>query len=264
MSSPNVRPAGLVDLHSHLVPGVDDGSATIAESLGALAGLYREGVRAVVTTPHLLVPHLQNDQAIGRALDTHRRAFDSLIAASATSSNLPTLALGQEIWAPDAAAMRRVARRADVGLNGEYLLVEFGFDLLEIHTEVVQEALDSGRGIVLAHPERYAYPSSQDPLELMQSWRGLGALLQINVGSLTGHYERSSPGSKALAWRMAELGLVDLLATDHHGSRRAGVSPAEAWSALVGRGMGDLAQRAMVERPGTIIGSELPASRLPG
>jgi protein-tyrosine phosphatase len=264
MSSPYVPPAGLVDLHSHLVPGVDDGTATIAESLTALGGLAQQGVHTIVTTPHLLVPHLETDQEIGQALATHRRAFESLLAVRAAHPDLPALALGQEIWAPDAAAIRRVARRADVGLNGDYLLVEFGFNLLGTHTDVIQETLDSGRGIVIAHPERYTYPSGQDSLELMQCWRGLGALLQINVGSLTGHYERSSPGSEALAWRMVELDLVDLLATDHHGPRRAGVSPAEAWDALMARGMGALAQRAMIETPGAIIGGELPASRLPG
>jgi len=264
MSSPQVRPAGLVDLHSHLVPGVDDGTATIAESLEALGRLAREGVRAVVTTPHLLVPHLQSDEAIGRTLDIHRRAFEGLIVASVNSSSLPSLGLAQEIWAPDAAAMRRVARRTDVGLNGDYLLVEFGFGLAGDHTDVVEEALDWGRGVVIAHPERYTYPAGRDPLELIECWRRLGALLQVNVGSLTGHYERSSPGSEALAWRMVELDLVDLLATDHHGTRRTGVSPAEAWAALVSRGMSALAQRVMVETPGAIIGSELSASRLPG
>src|SRR5215210_1755985 len=123
------QPLPIVDLHSHLVPGVDDGTATLAESLTALAGLYLEGVRTVVTTPHLLLPRLQGDAEIGRELDFHRRAFDQLVAATAGRRDLPALALGQEIWAPDASAAGRVARRADVGLNGKFLLVEFGFEL---------------------------------------------------------------------------------------------------------------------------------------
>ena len=56
----------IVDLHSHLVPGVDDGTDTLAESLTALAGLYQEGVRAVVTTPHLLIPHLGSKADLDR------------------------------------------------------------------------------------------------------------------------------------------------------------------------------------------------------
>jgi tyrosine-protein phosphatase YwqE len=97
----------------------------------------------------------------------------------------------------------------------------------------------------------------------MQQWRELGALLQVNVGSLTGHYRRSNPGSDELAWKMVELGLIDILATDHHGPRRAGVSPREALEALIARGERALADRAMVENPGAIVRGEPVASGLP-
>jgi protein-tyrosine phosphatase len=258
------QPLSIVDLHSHLVPGVDDGTSTLAESLAALVGLYREGVRTVVTTPHLLVPHLLTDAAIDRELDFHRRAFEQLAEAAAGRQHLPTLALGQEIYAPDAAAARRVARRTDVGLNGRFLLVEFGFELQGSHTDVIREVLDAGRQIVIAHPERYEYLPGHDPLELMRRWQELGALLQVNVGSLNGHYRSSSPGSEVLAWQMVEMGLVDVLATDHHGPRRAGVSPREALETLIARGELALATRAMVETPGLIVRNDLVASRLPG
>lgn len=252
----------IVDLHSHLVPGVDDGTATIAESLDALSGLYGEGVRTVVTTPHLLLPNL-DDAGIDRELDLHRQAFDRLVEATAGRDDLPSLSLGQEIWAPDASAIRRVVRRPDVGLSSRYLLVEFGFELQGNHNDVVREVLDAGRQIVIAHPERYYYLPGHDPLEVMRTWQDLGALLQVNVGSLTGHYNRSSPGSERLAWRMIGLGLVDLLSTDHHGPRRKGVSPREALQTLIARGELALAERAMAEVPGMIARNEPVGSRLP-
>jgi protein-tyrosine phosphatase len=252
----------ITDLHSHLVPAVDDGTATIAESLQALAGLYQEGVRTVVTTPHLLLPRL-DDAGLDRELDLHRRAFDGLAAAVAGRDDLPSLALGQEIWAPDATAIRRVVRRPDVGLSSRFLLVEFGFELQGNHNDVVREVLDSGRQIVIAHPERYYYVPGHEPVEVMRTWQELGALLQVNVGSLTGHYNRSTPGSEALAWRMVELGLVDLLSTDHHGPRREGVSPRQAYEMLIARGERVLAERAMAEVPGMIARNEAVGSRLP-
>lgn len=264
MTDSNYPPLTIVDLHSHLVPGVDDGTATVAESLTALAGLYQEGVRAVVTTPHLLLPHLGGDAAIDRELERHRRAFDELAAACAQQDDLPSIALGQEIWAPDAASIRKVVGRTDIGLaSGRFLLVEFGFDLLGNHNEVVREVHGAGRQIVIAHPERYRYLESHNPLELMRTWQELGALLQLNVGSLTGHYNRSSPGSERLAWQMIEEGLVDLLATDHHGPRRTGVSPREAFDTLIARGERALAERAMAEIPGMIARNEAVGSRLP-
>jgi protein-tyrosine phosphatase len=263
--TPDAQPTfAMVDLHSHLVPGVDDGTRTVLESLDALASLYREGVRVAVTTPHLLVPHFPTDASIQRVLDEQRRAFDLLLHACRHRDDLPALHLGQEIWAPDASAARRIARRNDVGLPGRFLLVEFGFDLQGNHNDVVREILDAGRQIVIAHPERYHYLDGHDPLEVMQGWQELGALLQVNVGSLTGHYRGSSPGSEQLAWQMVSLRVVDVLATDHHGPRRAGVSSAEALNALIARGELELAERAMGDIPGRIVGDDLLASRLPG
>ncbi len=246
-----------VDLHNHLVPGVDDGAASVAESLDALRTLYAEGVRTLVATPHLLLPHLATDSAIGRTLDTHRRAFDSLADAAALEPDLPAIGLGQEIWAPDAAAVRRVTGRSDVGLGGSRtLLVEFGFELRGSHVEVVQAAIGAGWGIVVAHPERYHFPTGLEPLEVMHRWREMGALLQVNAGSFTGHYRDHRPESESLAWAMAAEGLVDVIGTDHHGPRRTGVSPLEAFSVLRARGEQALAERAMVERPGAILRKE--------
>jgi len=253
----------IVDLHSHLVPGVDDGTRTVSESIQALSALYREGVRAVVTTPHLLVPYLDSDAALQRELQLHRRAFDGLVAACGERTDLPSLWLGQEILAPDAASVARVARRSDVGLPGRFLLVEFGFELQGNHNDVIRAVLDAGRQIVIAHAERYHFLPGHDPLEVMRTWQELGALLQVNVGSLTGHYRGSSPQSERLAWEMIESGLVDVLATDHHGPRRSGVSPREALEALIARGELALAERAMAEIPGRILRDDPVASGLP-
>jgi protein-tyrosine phosphatase len=254
----------IADLHSHLVPGVDDGTRTVGESIESLAALYREGVRTVVTTPHLLVPHLPDDSAVQRELDRQRRAFDGLVAACAGRDDLPELWLGQEIWAPDASAVRRVVRRGDVGLPGRFLLVEFGFDLQGNHHDVIREIGDAGRQIVIAHPERYRYLAGHEPLDVMRRWQELGALLQVNVGSLNGYYEASSPGSDRLAWQMAAEGMIDVLASDHHGPRRQGVSPREALETLIARGQLALAHRAMGEIPSRIVRDDLLASRLPG
>jgi protein-tyrosine phosphatase len=251
-------PPAFTDLHNHLVPGVDDGAATVAEALEALRELYAEGVRTLVATPHLLVPRLSTDLALGRELEIQRLAFDRLADAVAGEPDLPALGLGQEIWAPSAGDLRRIVGRSDVGLGGSRtLLVEFGFDLRGTHEEVVDAAVAAGHGIVIAHPERYRYPNGVEPIEVMQRWRRMGALLQVNAGSFCGHYREHRPESESLAWTMVEEGLVDLVGTDHHGpGRRRGVSLLEAYEAMAARGERAAAERAMVERPGAVLRDE--------
>jgi protein-tyrosine phosphatase len=246
------------DLHSHLVPGVDDGSASVEESLGSLAALRAEGVGALVTTPHLLLPRLATEAELTRELAAHRAAFDRLADAVRGRDDLPAIGLGQEIWAPDASQIRRVVRRTDVGYNrGQYLLVEFGFDLQGTHEDVVREAVAAGRGIVVAHPERYRYLPGVEPLDQMRRWREQGALMQVNAGSFNGYYTYSNPGAEGLAWAMVEHGLVDLVSTDHHGTRRAGVSLLEVFEALAARGERELAERVLARAPDQVARADL-------
>jgi protein-tyrosine phosphatase len=259
-----MEPPLFTDLHSHLVPGVDDGSASIEESIASLGTLRAEGVGALVTTPHLLLPRLATDEDIHRELTTHRAAFDQLADAVRGRDDLPAIGLGQEIWAPDVYQIRRVVERTDVGYNGGwYLLVEFGFDLQGTHEDVVRVALAGGRGIVIAHPERYRYLPGVEPLEQMRRWRDLGALLQVNAGSFSGYYASSNPGAQELAWAMVERELVDLVSTDHHGSRRQGVSLREAFEALAGRGERELAERVLARAPDQVARADLRGNGVP-
>jgi protein-tyrosine phosphatase len=246
------------DLHSHLVPAVDDGAGTVAEAVETLEALSREGVRGLVTTPHLLLPRLSTDLAIDRELAVQRAAWEKLARALQERDDLPPVALGQEIWAPDAAALRRAMARPGVGLGAsDALLVEFGFELQGTHEDVVRAAVDAGRTIVIAHPERYFYLPGVPPLEQMARWRALGARLQVNAGSLSGYYEGSNPGSERLAWEMVTAGLVDIISTDNHASRRRGALPREAWDELIARGERTLAERVMSLAPGEIVAAAL-------
>ena len=252
------------DLHSHLVPGVDDGSASVEESLGSLAALRAEGVGALVTTPHLLLPHLATEADLDRGLAVHRAAFDELADAARGHDDLPAIGLGQEIWAPDVYQIRRVVGRTDVGYNGgHYLLVEFGFDLQGSHEDVVREVVAGGRGIVVAHPERYRYVPGIGPLEQMRRWRELGALLQVNAGSFNGYYAHSNPGAEGLAWARVDHGRVDLVSTDHHGIRRAGVSLREAFEALAARGKRELAEQVLARAPDQVARANLNSKGSP-
>ncbi|HET8624671.1 MAG TPA: CpsB/CapC family capsule biosynthesis tyrosine phosphatase [Gemmatimonadales bacterium] len=247
----------IIDLHSHLVPSVDDGASSVAEALLALGGLEAERVSSVVTTPHLLVPFLESRAGVVRELDRHRAGFDLLARAAAGAPGpLPELGLGQEIWAPSAASVRTALECPGLGLGGSrYLLVEFGFDLAGDHREVIDAVLDADYRIVIAHPERYRFSPGFDPIATAAAWREAGALLQLNAGSLGGHYLHSSPDSRALAWRLIEHGLADLIATDHHAASRP-VSVSEPWNLLVEAGREAQARAMMIDTPARILRDE--------
>lgn len=195
----------MIDLHSHLLPGVDDGSRSVEQSAAVLARFAAEGVTAVVLTPHLLAS--QAPQGVPPA---HDRAFDALRGAAPDGVQLFR---GAEIML-DRPLEAVVAERRAVTLNGSrYLLVEFP-RLVTNQTVEHALALVVALGLVpvVAHPERYAAcrPAA------VSRWRGLGGLMQVDGPTLL------SPGLRgARARDLVASGLADLVAGDNHGDTRS-------------------------------------------
>lgn len=258
-SAPLDRPRRFIDLHSHLVPAVDDGVASVQEALDSLAALADDGAEGVVTTPHLLVPQLDGPAALQAELDRHRRAFARVAHAVERELDLPWIALGQEILAPDAVAARRALALQGLGLGSErYLLVEFGFALRGRPLETIDTMLGAGRVPLVAHVERYFFDTVAAGLEAAREWRERGAKLQVNAGSFGGYYAHSSPLAADLAWSVVREGLASVVASDHHGIRRQGVSLDDAFSALVSRGAAAQAEALLADNPRRVrLGQDL-------
>jgi tyrosine-protein phosphatase YwqE len=113
--------------------------------------------------------------------------------------------------------------------------------------------LQGGRRILIAHVERYSFPENLDPLETAAAWREAGALLQVNTGSLIGRYEAANPGSRQLAWSLVDAELADVIASDHHGSRRSRGSLREAYEALAAAGRAAEAEEMMAVTPAGLL-----------
>jgi len=204
------------DVHSHLLPNVDDGSRSLPETLQHLRNFHDQGVAEVVFTPHLLVPSLQ-EVCIDAALEVHRARFDDVLRAVDGGERYPRLRLGQEVLARTVEDIERVVARSDVGMcGGPTLLVEFGFTAGFDAEGVISRIHLEGRSVLVAHPERYDF-GGRDPLATVSAWREAGAMIQVNGGSLAGLYTWPV---RELAWRMVEAGLVDVVASDHHGDAR--------------------------------------------
>ncbi|HSM06872.1 MAG TPA: CpsB/CapC family capsule biosynthesis tyrosine phosphatase [Longimicrobiales bacterium] len=205
------EPVGtLGDLHSHLVPGVDDGARTLDEALEAVDAMVAVGIGRVVTTPHFRASLLQDEDACAQRIDEVERSFERLREAVRTRHSTLRLERGFEILLdvpdPDFSDPR-------VRLAGTpYVLVEWPrMRILPGTAAVLTRIREAGWTPVVAHPERYHGMDAE--LRRPLQWRQAGALLQVNHGSVVGRYGTEA---RSRALRLLQAGVVDVLSTDHH------------------------------------------------
>jgi len=195
----------VIDLHSHLLPGVDDGARNVDEALASLHAMRSRGVLGVCLTPHLTA-----QQANERVPDRHDGAFARLTEANRSGV---VLYRGAEIML-DRPLATVVADKRDTTLAGSrYLLVEFPRLVAEVAVDhALRRVVEIGLVPLLAHPERYAACS----LESVRRWRSLGAKMQVDATTLLAHSRRGS-----WARQLVAEGLADILAGDNHGDERS-------------------------------------------
>jgi len=200
----------MIDIHSHLLPGVDDGSPSVAASVPVLERFASHGVEVLVLTPHL-----NASQAARAPYEAHMEKLAELRAAAPA---LPELVLGWEIMLDEPRVDLRDPR---LGLGGaKCVLVEFPRNAVPVQAaEELYRIRVSGIVPVLAHPERYWGCTP----EKVREWRAAGAVIQMDTAGLLGSGEISRV-SRALL----EQGLVDLFASDNHGDSRS-LKTARTW-----------------------------------
>ncbi|HEY6009745.1 MAG TPA: CpsB/CapC family capsule biosynthesis tyrosine phosphatase, partial [Geobacteraceae bacterium] len=136
----------IVDIHNHLLPGVDDGSESFDESLHHLRNLYDDGVRQLAVSPHLFGWLTREERGLDLRLDRLEQVFAELERACRTRDDVPRLFFSQEILCPKPEIARAVFANPRPGVrHTSYALVEFGFDLATDCREVVQAVLASGK-----------------------------------------------------------------------------------------------------------------------
>ena len=194
----------MIDLHSHLLPAVDDGSRSVEQSVKVLFEMARQGVTDVCLTPHL-----QSGRSEAGPPPAHNHAFDAL---RAQAPQMPRLHRGAEIMM-DRPIARPVALARNVTLGGtRYILVEFPrLVAYETVSNALSQVVELGLVPILAHPERYSCCS----VEAVRHWRSLGARTQIDATTLLATQARGQRARLLVA-----EGLGDILAGDNHGDAR--------------------------------------------
>lgn len=195
-----------VDMHSHLIPAIDDGSKSMEQTLVMLAKFESMGFRKVITTPHIISDTYKNTPEI---------ILSGLNAVREAATNL---GLTIEIEAAaeyyyDETLLQKLKNGEELLTFGDkMLLFEFSFHSEPVRTEeLFFELKTRGYKPVLAHFERYLYYLGKP--EIANSLRENGVLIQLNLNSLSGHY---GPEIKKQAEALIDNGWIDFVGTDCH------------------------------------------------
>lgn len=198
----------MIDLHAHILPGLDDGARDMEDALGLAELALEGGVDTLVATPHSNQEGRYENYDTPQLRAVYRRLKDEL-----KKENLPLkLLLGMEIFASDD-LREKITEGALTGLNQtSYYLVEFPFECDPYWIgECLEEILDLGKTPLIAHPERYA--CVQDYPALVYEWLRMGCLSQVNKGSLFGKFGRRPHQAVHV---LLDNGLATCVASDAH------------------------------------------------
>ncbi len=207
--SESVIPASLLafmatDIHSHLVPGVDDGVPDTNTAIGYIAQLQAMGISKIITTPHIMMDRYPNSTD---TLEAPYRALSQALVAAGI--HLP-FHYAAEYYMDE--AFEQVMKSPLLTISGNYVLVEISFMVPPPQFfQWLFELQAAGYQPVLAHPERYAYYHKD--FEAYRTIKDRGVLLQMNLLSPTGYYGKHI---QQAADKLLAAGLIDLTGTDLH------------------------------------------------
>jgi len=197
-----------VDMHNHLLPGIDDGSNSVQQSLHYIEELQRLGLKKFICTPHIMAGVHQNTKF------SIEHAKDSLVAGLKKSGNDVDI-FGAAEHMIDENLSLLIRENELCVMPGGYVLIEMSY-LSEskalFHTILNIQKL--GYKPILAHPERYNYYHSN--FNIYKQIKDAGCLLQLNLLSLSRYY---GVDVKAIAMTLLKSGMYDFVGTDLHHQR---------------------------------------------
>jgi tyrosine-protein phosphatase YwqE len=199
------------DLHSHFIPGIDDGAQTIEDSLTLLRAMKDMGYRTIVTTPHVMIDHYPNTtQIIQNGLVTVQNALKE--------NNIDIELRAAAEYYIDENFVHLLETEPLLTIYQKELLVEFSMmyeppNLLDI----ILKIQSSGYKPIIAHPERYLSYHRKD-LAKYRTLKDRGCLFQLNMLSISGYY---GGNVKAVAEDLLRGGMYDYCGSDMHHEKHA-------------------------------------------
>jgi protein-tyrosine phosphatase len=194
----------LIDIHCHILPGIDDGPADLSESLVMARLAAAAGTRVIVASPHVQEQRPSPGMIAASVATFNAELIDQGIALRVVAGAENAFHLGLEVLS-----------RYPVG-NSRYLLIEFPHTHLPLSAAgALFELINAGLQPIIVHPERN--PSIINEPQLLFDLVKRGALVQLTAGSLTGDY---GAAVRKCARYLLKQGVVDFLASDAHSSTR--------------------------------------------
>ncbi len=235
----------MIDIHSHILPDLDDGAHDLEESLKMLEIAAADGIRTMVATPHML------HGAFPVTVPDTRDRYATLTAAARERGFDMEILLGSEIHLEiDILGALRNDQALPLGEAGRVILLELPTTSIPTGTEdVIFEMQTEGYAVIIAHPERNDELARN--LERVTKLKDRGVLMQVTARSVTGGF---GSRAKKVARKMAKEGLIDILATDAHAAsgRVPVLSDALKWlSKKIGE---DEAMDLVTRNPARVLG----------
>ena len=216
-----------VDLHSHLIPGIDDGAKDLDDSVTIIKELINQGFSKIITTPHIISDLYKNTpEIIHSGLEILKRRL--------VNDNIEIDISAAAEYYVDYDFEQRIGNEKFLTFGENYILIEFSFleSPRNMHDIIFKLQLE-GYVVVLAHPARYQYFDLKDYESLINR----GVLFQLNLLSLIGYYSNQV---KANAKLLIDNKFVSFVGTDCHNLNHARLYPkcmiSKSWHELVNSG----------------------------
>lgn len=232
----------MVDIHTHVLPYVDDGASTLYESLDMLRLAEKTGTKKLVMTPHFYNPrigHMNKEKIVNAFNEYCKKAAECKVE----------LFLGSEVFCSNL-FLSEIQKKNFLTVNQtEYIMIEFGFDF---GTEYMLSALDTitnaGYRPIIAHPERYI-ELKQEPYVAEQLIRK-GGLLQVNTTSIM--MPKSTEMNRFTMW-LLDNRLVSFVSSDAHDIIYRSTNMQKAFTKVYGEISKEYAEKLFFENPEAVV-----------